>query len=450
MTVPDDYLVEHLFLLVGKNPLPVFVSAWIQAKTGGHVYLLYTKATEKVSGAIKGALVGEDGVRKDLLDQVFCKEIDSVDLVKIEDEIYSLVRGEKGNPPIPKHANAGLNYTGGTKPMVVHAYQALASHFCDSRFFYLDADTLQLHGFEQSNMQMDPGLIGGGKPIHLKQLAPVPIRDEKQISLKQMAALFDGTINIKEENRTLKILSQPAINVLIDLMGVKKNISFWQQWREKYLNWCQHRNRIIHEIRVQSGWKLAEIVLPEDEPFSKVTRALVGESHGVKLGEAAQKLGCTAGDLSDWLNGKWLEQYTWQCVNAIQNETSYLQEVYANIKPVYNDIPTENLGKPQVDIDFEIDVVAIRGCQLFVLSCTTSDDIYTNKHKLFEVFSRARTIGGDEARLAVVGTTENYKKVQTQLKEAWQTNQIRVFGRQHLADLTNAIKEWIENPNKNV
>jgi hypothetical protein len=131
MTVPDNYLVDHLFLLVGKNPLPVFVSAWIQAKPNGSIYLLHTTTTEEISTQIEKALTGKGGVREDL--QVIHCKIDSVDLVKIANCVCSLVKEKQ----IPEAANIGLNYTGGTKPMAIHAMRPITDYFHEAYFYYL-------------------------------------------------------------------------------------------------------------------------------------------------------------------------------------------------------------------------------------------------------------------------------------------------------------------------
>ena len=52
--------------------------------------------------------------------------------------------------------------------------------------------------------------------------------------------------------------------------------------------------------------------------------------------------------------------------------------------------------------EFQLDVVAIRGHHLYVVSCTTSQSLDTCKSKLFEVATRARQLGGDLARSALV------------------------------------------------
>lgn len=50
----------------------------------------------------------------------------------------------------------------------------------------------------------------------------------------------------------------------------------------------------------------------------------------------------------------------------------------------------------------EVDVAVVRGHRLFILSCTTTADLGRCKNKLLEVALRARQLGGDLARSALV------------------------------------------------
>ena len=52
--------------------------------------------------------------------------------------------------------------------------------------------------------------------------------------------------------------------------------------------------------------------------------------------------------------------------------------------------------------DFELDVVAILGYQIVVVSCCASDNIKEIKLKAMEGYHRARQLGGDEARVVVL------------------------------------------------
>ena len=98
------------------------------------------------------------------------------------------------------------------------------------------------------------------------------------------------------------------------------------------------------------------------------------------------------------------------------------------------------------DRDFQLDVVAIRGHHLFLASCTTSQNLNVCKLKLFEVSTRARQLGGDLARSALVclvdrdkegrGLVEELEKDVRSLSESTRVPQ--VFGLRH-------VREWAGN-----
>jgi hypothetical protein len=69
----------------------------------------------------------------------------------------------------------------------------------------------------------------------------------------------------------------------------------------------------------------------------------------------------------------------------------------------------------------------------------------TKKH-LFEAYMRARQLGGDEARVALVCCVPNVDIVQAEIERKWHVSQqIRVFGRDDLIDLDKKFGEWFKN-----
>lgn len=47
--IPQNYVSDHLFLLVGANPLPNLVAAKLLFKPGGQLYLVHSSATQPVA-----------------------------------------------------------------------------------------------------------------------------------------------------------------------------------------------------------------------------------------------------------------------------------------------------------------------------------------------------------------------------------------------------------------
>jgi hypothetical protein len=92
---------------------------------------------------------------------------------------------------------------------------------------------------------------------------------------------------------------------------------------------------------------------------------------------------------------------------------------------------------------FEIDVALIRRQRLYVLSCTTDSKKARCKSKLFEVAMRARQMGGDLARSALVCFLDGddasgpyIDQLRSDIASLWEAPNVpAVFG---LADL----REW--------
>jgi hypothetical protein len=132
------------------------------------------------------------------------------------------------------------------------------------------------------------------------------------------------------------------------------------------------------------------------------------------------------------------------------------------------DLRPKVLEPPENSDLFQFDVVAIRGYQLFAFSCTTESasqekdtgvrGVFKSrlesetggrgllKHKLFEAYVRAQQMGGDEARVALVcciAKAEAARLEAEMRRDLRLKGHIRVFGREHLVNLTKNIEDWV-------
>ncbi|HOJ62448.1 MAG TPA: hypothetical protein PK878_19380 [bacterium] len=131
-------------------------------------------------------------------------------------------------------------------------------------------------------------------------------------------------------------------------------------------------------------------------------------------------------DWCDFLGGEWLEMW---CQDLIAPLTT---EIHQGINC------RRDSGR-----EFEIDLALVWGYRLYVISCTTDTTLGMCKSKLFEVAMRARQLGGDLARSALVSLLDgrNAKgsyidQLRNDAAEVWEApNPPRAFG---LDDL----KEW--------
>jgi hypothetical protein len=94
-------------------------------------------------------------------------------------------------------------------------------------------------------------------------------------------------------------------------------------------------------------------------------------------------------------------------------------------------------------------VVAMRGYQLFAISCANNKDKSAVKLKLTEAYVRSRQMGGDEARVAVVcrippGDPQNSPKLieQEMVEQLGAEGKIRVFGAEHIPTLRTHLQNW--------
>ncbi|MBN3885080.1 MAG: hypothetical protein HWQ44_19580 [Nostoc sp. JL34] len=114
----EPYKVDHLFLLIGENPLPNYVAAKLLLKEGGKPYLVFSEYTEKPAERLKEILDLSDNEMVPLNNN----ESNAYEIKKrIREKIKEIKKY------FPDKNSFGLNYTGGTKAMAAHAYQALLS-----------------------------------------------------------------------------------------------------------------------------------------------------------------------------------------------------------------------------------------------------------------------------------------------------------------------------------
>jgi hypothetical protein len=128
---------EPLFLLVGENPLPNYVAAMKLLETGGTAYLVYTNQTNAPKEQLKNALKNQGFNSK----AVALDKENTASNKSNAHRIYTKIQEDAQK--IPTNQRIGLHYTGGTNPMAIHAYRAIADlPRTDTVYSYLDAKTL--------------------------------------------------------------------------------------------------------------------------------------------------------------------------------------------------------------------------------------------------------------------------------------------------------------------
>ena len=352
--------VKHLFLLVGENALPNYVAARLLLENNGTVYLVHTTKTKEPTNLLKKQLkVSEINLNVELV-PLGSAEADGYTIKqKIKDKIQL-----KGKATL--QGRVGLNYTGGTKAMAVHAYQAvLELNLTEPVFSYLDSRTLQMciDDQEQNKTLTIPVALA---------LSPTP-------KLETILALHN--LSWQKDNQPTSKSQIP--NVAIKFAELHLNPDIARQWRK----WC---DEAFKPLKLGGRW-LEDKAFP-NPPHLKLSLILptkerieVPEDIKTILREQLQCISDTElslkiikdnakfkhlSEVCQWLDGGWLEDYVLGQIEEIsENHPKY--HISDSKMSLHIQDPNNSWRKTD---QFEFDVAFLRGYQLFGISCTTSSN----------------------------------------------------------------------------
>jgi len=397
--------VSHLVLLVGKNPLPNAVAGKLLVEPGGLITLVCSGDSSDVANRLNRWLKKEvDGV------EVVQKEVQESDPMSIYEGVKSCLKRE----------SIGLNYTGGTKMMSVHAYRAV-EHWAGKIgvapvFSYLDARTLEMV-FDPSEDSIN------GKRIYMGQDVKMKVKDLLDLHGRE------------EESRAEPVLFSIAKKLAETCSKFEGFSGVWNKWvdtREK-----------TGYLSVPGDEELGELLNKDNNSKDKAQKANFAALKGA-IEEVCKALceelyqGEGKIDLKQpkiitefvkWLKGTWLEHYVFYILKGLQDELM-LNDIVLNLQTK--------------GTKFEVDVAAILGYQLFAFSCKTTSDKKELKLGLFEAYVRARQLGGEEARVALVCCAEDPQVIEREIEMDFDLKgRVRVFGRRDLSELASLLEDWI-------
>lgn len=398
MSIPDDYKVDHLFLLIGRNPLPSYISATLLLKPGGSLYLVHSQGPQG-TGDVAQRLAAY--FRDYPLQFVPVRLKDNVALRRqIESYLQQIGQGI-----------IGLDYTGGTKVMAILSYQSVQKfgigHKINPIYSYLDADTHEL--------VIDSEL--GHRAFRRKVLEEVEISLQTVLDLHGVRVL--GRLQTEPQFEKLA-------GALAQMHGTVDGIKAWQKSLRKRFRFRGWEGHLWQEMKKEL---LAEGVTKEvvDE-LAYVLKLSDGQP--VNLRKAARNADMkSVRELEIWFQGAWLENWALTCVKELGYEHR-ARELRGRLSS----------GR------FEIDVAVMRGYQLFALTCSVTTSSVRAKQKLFEIYVRARQIGGDEACVGLICPVEDHQRLQLEIAQSvGSANRVRVFGRRHISDLKTHLKQWFKS-----
>ena len=426
-TAFDPYRAEVLFLLVGGNPLPNYVSAQLMARANADIHLLATPDTQEVAKRLEKKL-------QQIMPQVtyFRDTVPETGGYEIVQELGRILREAKiGSRRI------GLNYTGGTKAMAVHVYDQIEDCYGDQKaiFSYLDAHSLEMKIYVKAQRIQSPSTA-----------------NTIASSLQDLWELH-GLTRSPDHPAPLLNPIENRRELLASIAEIHSTPFGFRQWRQ-WLATLRNAQPEDATLPIQAGFTHLS-------PFLE-SLAQVCNSASVTPAAAAAFLGKeNLRQCDDFLRGKWLEEWAlWALLPLL--ETERLHEHAMNL--FLRQLPDPTGHRPQPPV-FELDVVAIRGYQLHLFSCIATEgmekmvvsdkdepragDRGEAKRHLFEAYMRARQVGGDEARVALVSCVSDPEKLEAEVTRDWDAaGKIKVFGRPQLRGLTDAFSDWFRSANK--
>lgn len=392
------YQTDNLILLVGTNPLPNYVAARLLLKPKGKIHLVCSSGTQSIARQL------EQQFARDELQSERRPVIDESKPSGIYNAICQIAANMQGS--------IGLHYTGGTKAMSVHAHRAVKDACANAVCSYLDAHELK--------MVIDDGM-GDGRDDE------IPVGDAVTPKLKEVIELHEIALAKALKREPILLDAARAIKAVMD------RDNEWREWTFKHLRREQDKKKFISEGQLKR--------LGTPTPMSEFT----------DIGSVFENLGATDTtleswarasrvfepstdmvDFAKWLEGEWLDSFVLDCLRQIAVECR-LHDYGMDFQ--------SRAGK------FQFDVAAMRGYQLFAISCTTSQDKDLCKSKLFEAYVRAKQMGGDEARVALVSYHPDPQTLLTNFLNEWKYSKasVRVFGKDALADLPMHLRDWIQS-----
>ncbi len=409
----DKHKVDHLFLLMGENPLPNYVAATLLLNQGGTLYLVHTTHTEKPAKRL-AKILGDEGV----------KTIKPLSLEHYESDAHHIKETIRPKLEAIKNGKIGLNYTGGTKAMAVHAYRKVFSkQHPDTVFSYLDPRRLEMC-------------------IDREYLDRIPLKVKPELLQVKLAKLF--------QIHGLELKADPTQEAQLPdlaaaLAEVFKDEHKAKQWFDWYYGIFREEARKKKKNGDCGDWKsqtaLLELAIPLEKLPQQILTAFrqknIISDNKLSLKEVQNKnIFSKLEHFCDWLDGLWLEHHVLQQVKNIADRHS-IKDYGVNFK-----VPLTGTRD-----GFEFDVAFTRGYQLFAISVSTTSKRDLCKVKLFEAYLRARQMGGDEARVALICCTNEPDGLKAELA-VLDDKKIAVCGRDDLMDLSSKIEAWIKQNDK--
>jgi len=275
-----------------------------------------------------------------------------------------------------KFTTLHLNYTGGTKPMAVHSHALISE--CAAKYG-VDGKNVIFSDLDPEKNKIlldnDDFYPTGSDLRNYVKLSIFNLFDLHNMEIKNRG--FDSKcINLN--------IFEYAKDFSKELKSLKGNCQIVNFFRSFEIEWS-HRNRAVSNLEQETKKQF-------DKYIEEKAKLYNFESKKIKDMSAEE-----IETIVKFFKGGWLEDLILEKVKEIGRKYC-IDEARRSVKPQYK-------GR-----DCEIDVIVMKGYQMFLFSCTTSQDIKLVKQKAFEAIYRAQQLGGDHAQVIVVNLMNNKAK----------------------------------------
>lgn len=425
-------MVNVLISLVGSNPIPIYcLNKYLlgdyrtdeelkRIPKPNKLLFVFSEDTKKYYEGIKERLGDE---YKNIIEVCNLKSNQNyADLIEeqIQTKLDEINKKEKIETII-------LNNTGGTKPMAIYSTMAVYKFAQNNR----NVQEIECYIDPIQNKVRLNSLLNPEKYNSSNNYLP---EDKdlrfylKDISMEDILAIHGLPLNHYDEGKLLpnsyediKIVSKEEIknfshkiiskyckeyteffSTLRKLEDIKKDYKIYQKALKEYYD--VELGKKINPLSSQKFKEIFNNYLKKEESswLEDALPSIKDIINTVNNRENAEKI-------YKFLSGTWLEHYLMIAVEEAIEEEGLKDEIKLYHSFVcYLD---ENYKKSQ----FEIDLVALKGYQIIVFTCTTDSTKGLTKSKSFEGLHRVEQLGGEHAKLCIVNMKEDKEELDREL-----------------------------------
>ena len=453
----------QLIMTVGTNALPVWV-AWYHLKDKLEapikVRFVHTEKTEPQKKVLEDYCKGAD-----FLDPI---NTDSGDPNVVRDDIVRSIFNDFSKGTLHVH------YTSGTKVMGVETGSAIESEL-GQRGYSLETSYLDPRGEDGPRIVRRSYERSRSAELVQDTRKDLPVKPEvgepEHIALERIAELngfdlgeFEHRYHIGGGHYDIRVCPTPGIPTPAQLTAgrIVLNAMCTQNMRRDFQRIFSNRG---------SNWNTTfasedgEFDYPDNaDTFSLLNNAdtvwqndllpVLNEVYpGCQWNTTAGTLQYAAAQKDDlkqmhaFFNGIWLEYAAYDAFEKALENISQSNPARNNCK-LFHSVHVRRANAMDLRVrPFELDVVAVLGHQIVVVSCTISGNANVIKQKGIEAYHRAKQLGGDEARAIVLCSAhpndQPFYQEELQDETGSADVPLEVWGTGEWEDLTGEFTEYL-------